>query len=115
MCVNPPTAVGLLDEVVEVREGGTVIQNGATTAVGKLVLQLCAASGLQSINIVRDREEGALAAVRRELTALGGGEGRVTVVTESEADAWKGKATGALLGLNCVGGRAASAVVKMLR
>ena len=76
MAVNPPTAVGLLDEIVPVARGDTIIQNGATTAVGKLVLQLCAARGVRSVNIVRDRDADALASVRAELTRLGGGPTR---------------------------------------
>lgn len=118
MSVNPPTAVGLLDEV-SLSSGDTIIQNGATTAVGKLVLQLAASRGLKSVNIVRDREEGALAAVVAELTRLGGGSDAVTVLTETQADKLSSSEAaalggGAALGLNCVGGRAANAVVKLL-
>ena len=119
MSVNPPTAVGLLD-AVPLSRGDTLIQNGATTAVGKLVLQLAAARGLRTINIVRDREPGALAGVVAELTALGGGEAHVTVLSETQADALSSRdavamGQGALLGLNCVGGRAAGAVIAFLR
>ena len=119
MSVNPPTAVGLLD-AVPLSSGDTLIQNGATTAVGKLVLQLAAVRGLHTINIVRDREPGALAGVVAELRALGGGEDNVTVLTETQADGLSSRdaaamGQGALLGLNCVGGKAAGAVIKLLR
>lgn len=35
--------------------GSTVIQNGANSGVGRAVIQLAAAWGIQTINIVRDR------------------------------------------------------------
>lgn len=117
MAVNPPTAVGLLDAVTLGR-GDTVVQNGATTAVGKLVLQLAAHRGLKTVNIVRDRDPDKLRAVVNELTELGGGGDAVTVLTEAQADGLSSadakKLGGAMLGLNCVGGRAANAVVKLL-
>lgn len=35
--------------------GDAVVQNGATSAVGRYVIQLCRAMGVASINIIRDR------------------------------------------------------------
>lgn len=35
--------------------GSTIIQNGANSGVGRAVIQLAAAWGIQTINIVRDR------------------------------------------------------------
>lgn len=116
MAINPPTAVALLSRFVRVSRGDCIVQNGATTAVGRLVLQLAAHRGLRTVNIVRDRGEAELAAVKAELTALGGGPALATVLSEAEAEASRSRLpTDAGLGLNCVGGRAAGAVVRLLR
>jgi NADPH:quinone reductase-like Zn-dependent oxidoreductase len=116
MAVNPPTAVALLSEFGALSAGDAVAQNGATTAVGRLVLQLAAHRALRTFNIVRDRGPVELAAVKAELTALGGGPALATVLSEAEADAARGSVpSDARLGLNCVGGRAAGAVLRLLR
>uniref|UniRef100_A0A915CUA0 Enoyl-[acyl-carrier-protein] reductase, mitochondrial n=1 Tax=Ditylenchus dipsaci TaxID=166011 RepID=A0A915CUA0_9BILA len=38
---QPPTAYGLLKEYVTLKEGDTIVQNGANSAVGKYVIQMC--------------------------------------------------------------------------
>lgn len=57
MAVNPCTALRMLSEFVELRPGETVVQNGATSAVGHAVVAVAKAWGLRSINIIRDRRE----------------------------------------------------------
>ncbi|KAM4694905.1 enoyl-[acyl-carrier-protein] reductase, mitochondrial-like [Discoglossus pictus] len=53
--VNPCTAYRMLTDFVELQPGDTVIQNGANSAVGQAVIQICASRGLHTINVIRDR------------------------------------------------------------
>lgn len=53
--MNPPTARGMLSDFRDLSEGDFVIQNGANSAVGQAVIQIAAARGLSTINIVRNR------------------------------------------------------------
>jgi Zn-dependent alcohol dehydrogenase len=55
MVINPPTALRLLEEYVHLEPGDTVIQTGANSAVGKYVVQIAKAMGLNTINLIRDR------------------------------------------------------------
>lgn len=110
MVINPPTALRLLEEFVTLQPGDTVIQTGATSAVGKYVIQLAQQRGVHTINIVRDRSS--RPEVEKELKELG-----ATVVCTAE------EAPGALevsgldrpkLALDCVCGPAGTAVAKLL-
>lgn len=137
--VNPCTAYRMLRDYVDLiglsvesfrrvgagsdpAEGGAwFLQNGANSGVGRAAIQLGKLWGLRSINVVRERgapEE--TDKLKRELTDLGA----TVVVTEQEflSREFRDKLTGLtrqgrdplLLGLNCVGGKSASAVVKAL-
>lgn len=55
--VNPCTAYRMLKDFVALKEGDTVIQNGANSAVGQFVIQLCRLWGIKSINIIRERPD----------------------------------------------------------
>eukprot|EP00775_Hariotina_reticulata_P004732 gene4732-4982_t len=55
LCINPPTALCMLEHFVDLQPGDVVIQNGATSAVGQHVIQLAKAKGLKTINVIRDR------------------------------------------------------------
>lgn len=63
--INPPTALLLLSDIVDLKRGDWVIQNVANSAVGRLVVTLAKARGLCTVNVTR-RED-----VFPELTALG--------------------------------------------
>jgi len=63
--INPPTALLLLSDIVDLKPGDWVIQNVANSAVGRLVITLAKARGLRTVNVTR-RED-----VFAELTALG--------------------------------------------
>src|SRR5262249_9800175 len=63
--INPPTALLLLTDIVELRPGDWLIQNVANSAVGRLVIRLARARGLRTVNVVR-RES-----LYAELRALG--------------------------------------------
>lgn len=63
--INPPTALLLLTDIVQLGPGDWVIQNVANSAVGRLLIRLARARGIKTVNVVR-RE-----ALFAELTALG--------------------------------------------
>ena len=63
--INPPTALLLLSDIVDLKPGGWVIQNVANSAVGRLVITLAKARGLRTVNVTR-RED-----VFPELKSLG--------------------------------------------
>ena len=100
--INPPTALLLLSDIVDLKPGDWVIQNVANSAVGRLVVTLAKARGLRTVNVTR-RED-----VFPELKALGADvcltdgpdlPARVRAATESAAiplalDAVAGAATG---------------------
>lgn len=110
-CINPTTALLMLESFEELKEGDVVVQNGATSAVGQYVIQLAHSKGLRTVNIIRPRTD--WDATVQHLKSLG-----ADVVT-TEEDAKKDVAAAGLpeaaLGLNCVGGSAATAVAKLLR
>src|SRR5260370_11244731 len=51
--INPPTALLLLTDVVELRPGDWIIQNVANSAVGRFVIRLGRARGVRTVNVVR--------------------------------------------------------------
>jgi NADPH:quinone reductase-like Zn-dependent oxidoreductase len=63
--INPPTALLLLSDVVELEPGDWIIQNVANSAVGRLVIRLARGRGVRTLNVVR-RES-----LFGELNALG--------------------------------------------
>jgi mitochondrial enoyl-[acyl-carrier protein] reductase / trans-2-enoyl-CoA reductase len=112
MTVNPPTALRMLRDFVPLGKGDVVIQNGANSGVGEAVIQLARAFGLQTINIVRPRED--FADVERALTELGA----TCVVREGDAAALVQACRNLgepRLALNMVGGKSASDLLRFLR
>ncbi|KAM7522275.1 hypothetical protein LguiA_012177 [Lonicera macranthoides] len=112
--VNPLTALRMLEDFVDLKSGDAVVQNGATSIVGQCIIQLARIRGIHSINIIRDRAGSD--EVREKLKKLGADE----VFTESELQVKNVKGLLAntpepALGFNCVGGNAASLVLKFLR
>ncbi|KAL1229071.1 Enoyl-[acyl-carrier-protein] reductase [Trichinella pseudospiralis] len=55
LAVNPSTAYRMLQDFVHLQPGDVVLQNGATSAVGQNVIQLCKHFGYTSVNIIRDK------------------------------------------------------------
>jgi trans-2-enoyl-CoA reductase len=98
--INPPTALLMLSDFVDLKPGDWVIQNVANSAVGRLVIVLARQRGLRTVNVVR-RE--ALAA---ELKALGAdavlvdGDGLAARVAQATGN------TPLRLGLEAIGGAA---------
>ncbi|CAL3971057.1 unnamed protein product [Diplocarpon coronariae] len=119
--VNPCTAYRMLKDFEILEEGDWFIQNGANSGVGRAAIQLGRMWGLNSINVIRDRPDAeATQAMKDELLSLGA----THVVTESELVSrsfpeqireWtSGGCAKVKIGLNCVGGKATSALVKCL-
>ncbi|EOY34251.1 Polyketide synthase, enoylreductase family protein isoform 1 [Theobroma cacao] len=112
--VNPLTALRMLEDFVTLNSGDSIVQNGATSIVGQCVIQLARFRGIHSINIIRDRagsEE-----VKERLKAFGADE--VFPESQLEVKNVKGLLSNIpepALGFNCVGGNAASLVLKFLR
>ncbi len=98
--INPPTALLLLSDIVDLRPGDWVIQNVANSAVGRLVIRLARARDLRTVNVVRRQS------LFAELTALGAD---VCVVDGADlAETVRARTGGATirLGLDAVSGRA---------
>ncbi|KAL6203134.1 hypothetical protein ACLB2K_026837 [Fragaria x ananassa] len=111
--VNPLTALRMLEDFTTLKSGDTVVQNGATSIVGQCIIQLAKTRGIHSVNIIRDRAGSD--EVKEKLNKLGADQ----VFTESELQVKdvKGLLAGIpepALGFNCVGGNAASLVLKFL-
>ncbi|MFY2764463.1 zinc-dependent alcohol dehydrogenase family protein [Arenimonas sp. MALMAid1274] len=53
LTVNPPTALLMLTEFVDLQPGDWVIQNAANSAVGGYLVQLAKLRGINTINVVR--------------------------------------------------------------
>lgn len=109
---NTSTAYRMLRDFASLAPGDAVIQNGANSAAGQNVIQLCKAWNLKSINIVRNRPD--IDRLKEHLTSLGSD----VVLTEEELRATKmfknGEMVAPKLALNCVGGKNAMEVLRHL-
>jgi trans-2-enoyl-CoA reductase len=122
LCINPPTALGLLEGFVDLSSssgGGNgnpspsvIAQTGATSAVGQLVVQLTRHRGLKTINLVRaDRPD--WDDTKQWLERLGADV--VTTDTRARHDVQSLGLPPASLALDCVGGASSAAVARLLR
>jgi len=98
--INPPTALLMLSDFVDLKPGDWVIQNVANSAVGRLLIVLAGQRGLRTVNVVRRAE------LADELKALGGdlvivdGEDLAQRVAKQTAEAR------IMLGVEAIGGAA---------
>lgn len=110
--VNPCTAYRMLKDFVHINEGDTIIQNGANSAVGQSVIQICKAWNIKNVGIVRDRPN------VDELSAYLKSLGATEVLTEEQCRSTKLFKSNQLrkpkLALNCVGGKNALEMSKHL-
>lgn len=110
--VNPCTAYRMLKDFVNLQSGDTVIQNGANSACGQNVIQICRAWNVKSVGIVRDRPD--LDKLVSYLKSLGADE----ILTEEQCRSTKLFKSNVLrkpkLALNCVGGKNALEMSKHL-
>jgi len=108
MTVNPPTALLMLREFVDLQPGEWVIQNAANSGVGAYLVQIAKARGLRTVNIVR--RESAVDGVRE----LGGD---VVLVDGDKLAKRVSEATGGAairLGIDAVGGTATDRLANCL-
>ena len=107
--VNPPTALCILSEFGTLKEGDWIIQNGAGSALGYFMIQLCASRGIKTVNILRNA-----AAKSESLKKIGAD----LVIDEKEFNpkALRDLTSGALpkLGLNQIGGESVSNMIKAM-
>jgi mitochondrial enoyl-[acyl-carrier protein] reductase / trans-2-enoyl-CoA reductase len=121
--VNPVTAYRMLKDFTDWDfglggQGEWFVQNGANSGVGRAAIQLAAEWGIKSINVIRERP--GWEAIKDELEALGA----TKVVTDTEllhgsfaekVKEWtKSGRERIKLGLNCVAGKNATALAKIL-
>lgn len=103
--VNPCTAYRMIKDFADMKNGDTLIQNGANSAVGVYAVQLAKLWGIKTINVIRDRPN------KDEIIQELKNYGADVVLTEEEVSDIKvispilkdyGKPK---LFLNCVGGK----------
>jgi NADPH:quinone reductase-like Zn-dependent oxidoreductase len=98
--INPPTALLLLTDIVDLKPGDWVIQNVANSAVGRIVIALAKARGVKTMNVVRR------ASLFPELKALGADACVVDGPDLAEKVAAQTGGGSIRLGLDAVSGRA---------
>ena len=106
--VNPPTAWLLLHQFAALRPGDWVLQNAATSAVGRAVIEIAHQRGWKTLNVVRR------AAAAEELRALGAD---AVVVDDEDMGAAAKEVLGGVvprLALNAVGGISATRLAGLL-
>uniref|UniRef100_A0A8U7NI96 Enoyl-[acyl-carrier-protein] reductase, mitochondrial n=2 Tax=Corvus moneduloides TaxID=1196302 RepID=A0A8U7NI96_CORMO len=114
LSVNPCTAFRMLADFESLAPGDSIIQNAANSGVGQAVIQIARASGIKTINVVRDRPD--LPKLVERLMALGADH----VVTEEMLrkpemkDIFKSTPR-PRLALNCVGGKSTTEMLRHLQ
>ncbi|GAX77341.1 hypothetical protein CEUSTIGMA_g4787.t1 [Chlamydomonas eustigma] len=111
LCINPPSALAMLEDFVQLCPGDVIIQNGATSAVGKIVIQLARNMGVKTVNIIRPRAHWDETVAELKLL----GADIITTEARAHEDVKAHGIPPAVLGLNCVGGSSVVAVAKLLR
>ena len=106
--VNPATAWKLMHDFAKLQAGDIIVQNAATSAVGKLVIQIASHLGIKTINLVRNLD------AADSLKKLG-----ASIVLVDDRDTAKAalKLTDgkkAKIALNSVGGSSALGMCKLL-
>ncbi|XP_072831034.1 enoyl-[acyl-carrier-protein] reductase, mitochondrial isoform X3 [Vicugna pacos] len=111
--VNPCTAYRMLVDFEQLQPGDCVIQNASNSGVGQAVIQIAAALGLRTINVVRDRPD--IQKLTERLRNLGADH----VITEEELRKHEMKnflkdVPQPRLALNCVGGKSSTELLRHL-
>jgi len=106
--VNPPTAWRLLHDFADLRPGDWMVQNAATSAVGRAVIEIARHAGWKSLNVVRSPASAdTLRALGADAVVVDGPE------LAEEASLLMGGAR-PRLGLNAVGGASGTRVAGLL-
>ncbi|XP_047929244.2 enoyl-[acyl-carrier-protein] reductase, mitochondrial isoform X1 [Anser cygnoides] len=114
LSVNPCTAYRMLSDFESLAPGDSVIQNAANSGVGQAVIQIAKATGVRTINVVRDRPD--LPKLVERLKALGADH----VITEDvlrkpEMKEIFKSIPKPRLALNCVGGKSTTEMLRHLQ
>lgn len=112
LSIAPCSAYRMLKDYVKLEPGQTVVQNGANSAVGQSVIQLCRVWGIKTFNIVASHC--GYEAVKDHLLSLGA----TCVLTLEEAEELTCFNTSLIrpsLALNCLGGRHENVLLKLLK
>lgn len=105
---NPPTALLMLRDCVELDPGDWVIQNAANSAVGRHVIRLAGARGVHTVNLVRrDSLISDLTEIGADVVLVDGAGIAETVKAETGGASIK-------LGLDAIGGGAAMRIADCL-
>lgn len=108
--INPPTALLMLQDFVDLKPGDWVIQNVANSAVGRLLIVLAKQRGLRTVNVVRRAELG------DELKGLGADlvltDGSDLAQRVAKATSEAGGEAAIRLGVEAVGGSATERIVE---
>lgn len=115
LVVNPTTAYNMLSDFANLKPGDWVVQNGANSAVGQAVITLAKLRGLNTINLIRKKEN--FSEVEHYLKSLGANhvltyddlEDRS--ISERVKEWTEGK--GIRLLLNCVGGKSTTRMLRL--
>lgn len=111
LCTMGLTAILLLDDHADLPAGAWIIQDGANSSIGRLLIGMAHARGLKTVNVVRR------AGLERELHALGAD---AVVVDSGDADALAGAVSAATggapvhLGIDMIGGALAGRLAHSL-
>ncbi|CAF2360804.1 unnamed protein product [Rotaria sp. Silwood2] len=115
LTVNPCTAYRLLKDFVTLEKGDTVIQNAGNSSVGQAVIQLGKLWNINVVNIVRNRPEGINELVDY-LKSIGAEH--IYVEEDLRKEILRKTLWSTIprpkLGLNCVGGKATSDLLRVL-
>ncbi|CAH1800309.1 unnamed protein product [Owenia fusiformis] len=116
LAVNPCSAYRMLKDFEHVVPGDVIIQNGSNSAVGQAVIQIASAMKFKTINVIRDRDQPDMDALKKHLKSLGA----TKVITEDFVrkpemkDLVKSLGKKPKLALNCVGGKSATELARQL-
>ncbi|KAJ8340867.1 hypothetical protein SKAU_G00331580 [Synaphobranchus kaupii] len=112
--VNPCTAFRMLSDFETLKPGDTVIQNAANSGVGQAVIQIAAARGIHTINVVRDRPD--LQKLTEKMHAMGAGHViKEETLRKPEMKELFKKVPRPKLALNGVGGKSATELLRHLQ
>ncbi|TIC50692.1 NAD(P)-binding protein [Wallemia mellicola] len=121
LSINPPTALRMLEDFVNLKSGDYIIQNGSNSAVGTAVIQIAKAMNIHTINLIRERETtektnqlvtelknlGATHVLTNEEISQNSKQARESIKSWTQGKELK-------LALNCVGGKETTEIVKTL-
>ena len=113
--VNPCTAFRMLTDFVKLEHGDVVIQNGANSGVGQSIIQIAAAMGISTVNVIREKPDEGDGVMEKNLMDYGA----THVITDSfvkqpEMKTLMKSLPKPKLALNCVGGKNAAELLKYL-